>query len=147
MLQSTAKITSSSKPYIDGPEWYNKSLALINPDKRVRVYRNLTRRALSVKQGVVRFHTQYIFLRDIKFEVNERVRDRVRLRRQKEVHAYVSGFLCPLSEEPVDGALSVRYNPYETDFFTTEHGQPVFTADFADLDCGKSVDINAWNPK
>jgi len=90
--------------------------------KRVRVYRNLHRDCWSVKQGIVKFHTNAIFLRDVRFIVNEKVRQRVVLNKRKEVHAYVEGILetnvpATNGQLKIDIEGCISYNPYETDAF------------------------------
>jgi len=109
---------------------YRDQIALLNPEKPVRVYRNLQRKFdgengfWSVKQGVVRFHCQQIFLKNVTFPVNERVRLEVVRDEVKQVHAYVQGFLC---ERPTyyDGYQEVTYNPYNNKRFVCEHGEVI----------------------
>lgn len=88
---------------------YEGQLALLNPEKPVRCYRNLHTGLWSVKQGVVRFHTSEIVLTNAKFIVNETGRQRVLREQRKNVHAYVVGYIYPsvsfIGEE-------VYYNPY-----------------------------------
>lgn len=104
---------------------------LIDPSKPVRCYRNLNRRLngeagfWSVKQGAtVKFHCQQIFLKNVTFPVNERVRLEVVRDEVKQVHAYVQGFLC---ERPTyyDGYQEVTYNPYNNKRFVCEHGEVI----------------------
>jgi hypothetical protein len=109
---------------------YRDQIALLNTEKPVRVYRNLQRKFdgengfWSVKQGVVRFHCQQIFLKNVTFPVNERVRLEVVRDEVKQVHAYVQGFLC---ERPTyyDGYQEVTYNPYNNKRFVCEHGEVI----------------------
>lgn len=100
---------------------YSEQVKMVDPSKRVHVYRNLHMGGFSVKQGTVRFHTMNVSLYDIKFVVRESGRQRVIRERQKNVHAYVSGFL---SEKIVDSDLLLWYNPYKVSQFQC-NGVPV----------------------
>jgi hypothetical protein len=102
---------------------------LIDPSKPVRCYRNLNRRLngesgfWSVKQGAtVKFHCRTIFLKNVTFPVNERVRLEVVQNQKKQVHAYVEGFL---TDRPTyfDDAHEVKYNPYENKKFVCRRGE------------------------
>lgn len=112
-----------SKPVYDH---YTEQLAALNPEKPVRVYRNLHTGLWSVKQDRVAFHTNIIYLKNVKFLVNERLRQRVILEKRKNVHAFVSGNICAPAEhyDVNHGGLgdAVTYNPYKVAHFTTENG-------------------------
>jgi hypothetical protein len=102
---------------------FEEQVGLIDPQKPLKCYRNLNRRLgdekdfWSVKQdGIVRFHCRCIFLKDVVFLVNEKVRQRVVQNKRKEVHAYVQGFICDISF--TDG-YEVTYNPYKCQRFVT----------------------------
>ena len=115
----------SQKPIANS---YEDQLVLLNPEKPIRVYRNLHTGLWSVKQGVVRFHTQCIFLKDVTFPVNERVRLRVIANKRKEVHAFVMGFLTEAGDAPLFNAYckdkqEVTYNPYKSGNFVCERGR------------------------
>jgi hypothetical protein len=107
-----------SKPIANSHEG---QLALLNPEKPCRIYRNLHTGLWSVKQGVVRFHTDCIFLKDATFLVNEKVRQRVIANKRKEVHAYVQGFICDRPDYFTVGVdcYEVTYNPYKCRHFVT----------------------------
>ena len=69
-------------------------LAYVNRLQKVRVYRNLHKKCLSVKQGgIVQCHTDNIVLRDCKFIVSKAGQKRVRDEKRKNVHAYVEGYV------------------------------------------------------
>ena len=110
------------KPIANG---YAAQAALLNLEKPVRVYRNLATGLWSVKQGVVRFHTDCIFLKDAVFLVSEKSRQRVLRERQKNVHAYVQGYLTDRPTYFTVGAdcYEVTYNPYKNRQFICEHGE------------------------
>lgn len=100
------------KAFTDIP---SEQLALVpKPDKRVMVYRNLHKKAWSVKQGTVIFHCNTIVLRDVEFSVCEGGRQRVLREKKKYVHAFVKGFIC--EEELLIGDL-IHYNPYTCEKF------------------------------
>jgi hypothetical protein len=133
------------KPFVTGRDWRAEISALIDPNKPVRVYRNLTRGCLSIKQGVVRCHTDYVFLTDVSFPVNTRIRDRVRATQIKEVHAYIMGRLSdPRLVDKIPTIGNVTYNPYTHDNFMLK-GQDIYGCKFCDV-CVDSdgVGIIAW---
>ncbi len=114
----------NTKPIADS---FEEQLRLIDPTKRIRLYRNLNRRFdgesgfWSAKQGIIRFHCRDITLQNVNFLVNEKVRQRVVLNKRKEVHAYVEGFLAPrifnvVAFQAGQGRV-VSYNPYTCDQF------------------------------
>ena len=128
----------------------------IDPTKKVRVYRNLHKNCLSVKQGgIVRCHAENVVLKDCKFIVSEAGQRRVRSEKKKNVHAFVEGFVVSArrSDELLDfGWSSVYYNPYETDHWqlTNEpYDAWVDTAEWVDV-CSDSImgaDVLAFNVK
>lgn len=96
----------SQKPIANS---YEDQLALLNPEKPIRCYRNLHTGLWSVKQGIVRFHTSEIVLTNARFVVNEVGRQRVLREQRKNVHAYVVGYIYP----PISfTGEEVYYNPY-----------------------------------
>jgi hypothetical protein len=122
----------------------------IDPNKKVRVYRNLHKKCFSVKQNnLVLVHTDHVTLRDCKFIVSKAGQKRVRDEGRKNVHAFVEGYVCATrkADNIVDGAKSdaeldagktswqkAYYNPYTCDTFINQHdGSPLETATFADL--------------
>jgi hypothetical protein len=116
------------KPIADN---YWDQLALINPEKPLKVYRNLNRNFngekgfWSVRQGTVKFHCRTIFLKNVTFPVNERVRLEVVQNGVKKVHAYVEGFL---TDRPTFFTVGVdchevTYNPYKNRKFVCRRGE------------------------
>ena len=91
----------------------------IDPTKKVRVYRNLNSKCVSVKQGSkVKCHATNVVLKDCKFIVSEAGQRRVRNEKKKNVHAFIEGNVVSArrSLELLDfGWDKVYYNPYETD--------------------------------
>ena len=119
-----------SKPIANS---YEEQVALLDPQKPCRAYRNLHTGLWSVKQGVVRFHTQCIFLKDVTFPVNEKVRQRVIANKRKEVHAFVMGFITQTGDAPLFDAYckdkqEVTYNPYKNETFVCKDRKVISAA-------------------
>jgi hypothetical protein len=108
-------------------------------DRRVKVYRNLTKHCYSVMhQGLVMLHTNGIYLMDAKFVVRPAGNARVRATGRKNVHAfivaqdhvsYIGESLRKLPEmanryKPGHWQR-VSYNPYTMTNFQTQDGQAV----------------------
>lgn len=93
----------------------------IAPGTRVKVYRNLHDDVFSIKAQVGRSwivvgHAYEVNLTDVTFFVDEADRDKVRVTRSKNVHAWTDGKWAV--ETPDTEWVYVRYNPYETDWWT-----------------------------
>lgn len=87
---------------------------------KVRVYRNLTKKCLSVqtmtdKGWRVTRHVQSISLKDATFKVSEAGRQRVIRDRRKNVHAIVEGYETDSFDE--SSSKQVTYNPYKSSHF------------------------------
>ena len=120
---------------------------------KVRVYKNLHKDCYSVKsmegvsKGLVIAHCDNIVLKNVKYIMSERGRQRVLSTRQKNVHAYLEGeilsivprvdsnFRLPIySELPFSEVLSVTYNPYKYESFVyKENETPIHISDYAIL--------------
>lgn len=112
---------------------------------RVRVYRNLNRRAtdhsspiysvqsMGARKRVVS-HAGRVTLTDVKFIVSMKGNARVRQEKRKMVHAYVEG--KPTSQHVhEDGLRAAYYNPYKTtSFVDAETGEPIYSADLVVID-------------
>ena len=112
--------------------------------KPVKVYYNLHKKCVSVQQdGIVKFHTEYIVLRDVEFKVSEAGRQRVLKEKRKNVHAFCKGFIsCPSVIDDLDYSLmgEATYNPYKySTFVNKETEEPIYKSDFIDLLCENSV--------
>lgn len=122
----------------------------IDPSRKVRVYRNLHKDCFSVKQdGLVRCHADGVTLQECKFIVSKAGQKRVREQQQKNVHAFVEGYVVDTTaaDREVDGEVTegqlmsgltnwqkAYYNPYTCDTFINQHdGSPLETAEFVDL--------------
>ena len=119
----------------------------IDPAKKVRVYRNLHKGCLSVKQGgIVKCHADNVVLRDFQCIVSASVQAKVRQLGRKEVHAYLEGFVVSASDTIVQDRYrildlpfeEIYYNPYKTDFWMEKK-----TGKFVDR--GEFVDISPDN--
>jgi hypothetical protein len=91
---------------------------------KVRVYRNLHKKCLSVQAMVngrwkVIDHVDQIALVDVSFKVSQAGRERVLREKRKNVHAFVCGTIAtfPIALQ----GRKVSYNPYKTDTFTETH--------------------------
>ena len=125
------------KPFAENSK---EVLQHIDATKKVRVYRNLHKDCVSVKQdGLVKCHATNVVLKDCKFIVSEAGQRRVRLEKKKNVHAFVEGFVVDARRTDKLGDFywsSVYYNPYETDHWqltNVPYDAWVDTADWADV--------------
>lgn len=106
---------------------------------RVKVYYNIRKKILSVLyKGKVVMHTEEIYLRNVKFKVNEAGRQRVLATKQKNVHAFIEGdivfdgafeagvLLFPSACEHECNIL-VTYNPYKYSTFVIKDNESPVT--------------------
>lgn len=107
---------------------------------KVRVYRNLTRRTLSVQTFVpgkgwrLSYHANLVTLANASFEVSLAGRRRVLATKRKNVHAFVVGTLA--APFPALTGTRVSYNPYKGSSFTDPDGAPVAAASLATVTTG-----------
>ena len=112
---------------------------MIDEKKRVNVYFNLHKKVWSIRQsGKVIKHTDFICLRDVKFRVSKKGRERVLKEQKKNVHAYASGYIISFGdavpERAPKDARWITYNPYMNDTFvgvdrSTARSSPVLESD------------------
>ena len=98
----------------------------------IRVYFNLHKCLFSVQEKakgrwkVIR-HTDFLVLKDVKFKVSEKGRQRVLREKRKNVHAYIIG-------EEYKGDLSygcqIFYNPYLNEGFVRHTGEIIKDSPF-----------------
>lgn len=101
---------------------------------RVAVYKNLTRGCWSIAEvnaagnrGKLIGHADSIALSDCRMVVKESRRIAICANRNREVHAWIVGTICDI---PASETLrELTYNPYRSDSFHTQDGQPVIAAD------------------
>ena len=109
--------------------------------QRVKVYYNLHKHTFSVtKNNLVVLYADYVKLQNVEFRVRETGREKVRIEKSKNVHAFVIGDLIdyceyPCDEMPVEPAAEiVTYNPYKHDSFVFKSDEsPIFSAKEVDM--------------
>lgn len=91
---------------------------------RVRVYRNLTKKCISIqstKTNLVIMYSEAVSLTNCKFTVREKGREKVLKEKRKNVHAFVIGELDDVYKSPEGedrrGVRQASYNPYKHGFF------------------------------
>mgnify|MGYP003148457167 FL=1 len=128
-------------------------LAYVDASKPVRVYRNLHKKCISVKQGtLVRCHAENVVLKDCTFIVSEAGQARVRNEGKKNVHAFIEGYVKPayIVNQMLDfGWDTVYYNPYAVDHWVISslpYDVYVDTAEWCDVWCDDVCgDVLAFN--
>lgn len=130
--------TKTSKPFAKLPR---DVLAYVDRLRPVQVYRNLHKNCLSVRQGgIVKCHAENVVLKDCKFIINKKGRNRVRKEKRKNVHAWVKGFVVDASE--TWGMLPFEweeayYSPYTCDHWISKiDAREIDEAQYVDLWCG-----------
>lgn len=118
---------------------YQKQRSLIDPDRKIEVYRNLHKKCWSVRQdGLVKFHSQQVCLQNCKFAVQPAGRAKVLREKRKNVHAFIRGYLWDgkISEDIANSNIwdNVSYNPYKSNTFVDNSNNPVYEAAYVDLD-------------
>jgi hypothetical protein len=119
----------------------------VNPEKKVRIYRNLHKKCLSVKQGdIVMCHASEVLLKDCRFIVNAAGQNRVRTEKRKNVHSFVEGFVIDAKEYgnmlPYEWS-SLYYNPYKTDhWIESDSGKYVEFAQLVELNILSVIGFN-----
>jgi hypothetical protein len=109
--------------------------------RRVMVYYNLHKHTFSVTyKSKVIMHADYVKLGDVEFRVRKAGKERVRLEKSKNVHAFVIGNLMDYCEYPYDDIpnppsdMIVTYNPYKHNSFVyKENEEPVYYATEVDM--------------
>lgn len=106
----------------------------IDPNRVVRVYRNLNKtkdgsKWYSVTQHhkdvwLVVAHVKELMLVNARFYVSQKGRERVLREKKKNIHAYVIGTISlsgAMGRGPEDGLhIKAEYNPYKSPYFTTK---------------------------
>ena len=101
----------------------------------VRVYFNLHKHLFSVQEKVnkvwkVTRHVNFLVLKDVKFKVSEKGRQRVLREKRKSVHAYVYGEELTECEIDSHGYMDLYYDPYKHGSFVDRYGNEVESVDF-----------------
>lgn len=106
---------------------------------KVFVYRNLHKNLYSVRgpEGKVLAHTDHLFLKDVKYCVGEKGRERVLREKQKNVHAGVRGFIYSPNFDHAISCINrnrVIYNPYLYNSFVLEYDKsPIYDSKYSIL--------------
>jgi len=99
---------------------------------KVDIYRNLHTEGYSIrcsKTKLVLAHCSAVSLINAKFHVAESGRKKTIDEKRKRVHAYISGTLRSINEEPPEYFNMVYYNPYKTSqFINTTTNKPVMSS-------------------
>lgn len=98
----------------------------IDYNRKVFVYKNLHKDCWSIRQdGLVKGHCHDLNLTDCEFRVNEKSRQKVLSKRQKNVHAGVSGYISKKDNQ--SNMVEISYNPYKFgNFFEKQSEKPIF---------------------
>lgn len=129
---------SNKKPVV---ETYPKQVQLINPKRRVRVYKNLHTDIWSVHQDRVVFHCKRIALENCRLNVAEAGRQKVIATGKKNVHASISGFLTFCVDD--EGGVPIFYNPKRFTSFMTKTG-PCKQAGYVRFDFNNVTPVKGW---
>lgn len=112
----------------------------IEVGSRVYVYRNLHKNLYSVRgsNGRVIAHTDILALKDVKYCVGQKGREKVIKTKHKNVHAGLRGTFSLFDNNLFDCDLlslpRVTYNPYKyNSFVIKETEEPIFESKFAIL--------------
>lgn len=100
----------------------------IDVSKPIRVYRNLTKKGkwYSVVQNRLTIaHSTAICIRNAKFVVNEKTRNRVLKNKRKEFHAYIEGIYATsgmgTTAKKNDLPAQIKYNPFLHESFICDN--------------------------
>lgn len=124
--------------------WRDQLSKVINTEKRVQVYRNLHKDCWSVRQsGKIVAHVDYLWLINARMNVGKIGRERVLQKRQKNVHAYISGYIDVLHsanhfedryEQQGYCWEEISYNPYKSgNFYCKQTEEPIMEAPMVDM--------------
>ena len=103
-------------------EFKNRAVDYSRP---VKVYRNLSKKCWSLKQGgVVVAHADQVLMTSEKFTVNLKSRDRGLSEGKKYVHAFIVGFLADKQTTLIKNIenISISYNPVYAPYFYLNYG-------------------------
>ena len=139
---------------LDSKNHYENLCKHIDTDKPVHVYKNLHTGTWSIRQnGIVKIHTNYICLKDVKYRVGKKGRERVIREGKKNVHAYVCGYICSTEEinQTNKRANPVNYDPYTNETFVIsfqytipEISEPIHTSEYVDMYTGELDPVLAF---
>lgn len=109
--------------------------------KKVMVYYNLHKHTFSIQyKNKVIIHADYVKLGDVEFRVRQGGKEKVRSKKQKNVHAFAIGNLLDYCNHPCDdipnpsSSAVVTYDPYKYNSFVyKETEEPIFSAEVIDM--------------
>ena len=116
---------------------YDLQVTLVDPSRKIEVYRNLHKKCWSVRQaGLVKFHCHRVNLKQCSFVVQPAGHAKVIREKKKNVHAGLSGYYVDRVPVPAV-SFDVTYNPYKYDSFVdTEDHEAQEWSEYAHLTCG-----------
>ena len=114
---------------------------MIDRDKPVRVFKNLTHGCYSILQnGKLKASARQVLLGDVEFRVRESGRQRMLREQRRNVHAFAVGRLIDYvhpdeaRELAFVGGRAISYDPYLlAQFFDRQTGAPVIAAELVRL--------------
>lgn len=112
----------------------------IELSKHILVYKNLHKNCYSIKQsGKVVAHAERLCLRDVHFIVNEKERQKILIKKQKSVHAFMKGYYTTIgmgtTSKRNDLPIGIYYNPYKKgSFMMRGYEKPIKGAAFVIAD-------------
>jgi len=116
---------------------------MIDFNKPVKVYFNFTKKVWSILQDTVKTHAKYVSLKNAKFHVSERGRQKVLSSKRKNVHAWIVGMIVQnpnrlflsIANHAGHGSpwAKVTYNPYINTSFV-KYGKAVTSARLVHMD-------------
>lgn len=92
-------------------------------NQQVEVYQNLNKGLWSIRAKIdgkwkVVGHVDHLTLQPTKFTVRKSGRERVLREKQKNVHAWIRGYLVDYGQiRNYDGTTEFHYDPYDCDYF------------------------------
>lgn len=106
----------------------------LNENQRVRIYRNLHGKNYSIKQNnVVVAHCDKVMVYDCRFVISNSGQQRVRITNQKNVHAFIEGYIDLNENVPEHYPTRISYNPRKDDMFVASNGDRRFNITSASI--------------
>lgn len=97
---------------------------VIDTKQKVMVYKNLHNGLFSIRQnGLVVAHVESVTLYNVKFAISESGRQKVIREGQKNVHAFITGFIESVNNcFTINDKNAITYNPYRFQTFVYKNG-------------------------
>ena len=108
----------------------------INIHKPVQVYKNSRRKCWSVTQsGKLVAYTDQILLHNVNYLVRASGRERTRIEKRKNVHAFVVGFMSKMVNSEslcrIYDPVKIGYDPYKNETFVDNGNNAVLRSEHA----------------